>query len=141
MPDSLCGRKVCQHLCSRVCHCPAGMARVHWLWLCRRAERGGSEARPVSPSPTPPELDAVTESMSRARAHFNPVYAPYHRRQRHPESTRATRPFAYGGFSVIAMVILALVLLFGLIVNGTRVIPDYDTNPAETSSYAGWWEE
>lgn len=36
---ALCGRPWCPCVCSRVCHCRAGLARVRWLWACRRAER------------------------------------------------------------------------------------------------------
>lgn len=69
---SLCGKYPCPHICSRVCHCPAGEERVRWLWFVRRGERGQLRRLP------PQEVE-----MSEARA--------YIRQETRPKSQRAPR--------------------------------------------------
>lgn len=41
MPASvgLCGRQVCRHICSRVCHCPLGLELSYHRLRVRRAQR------------------------------------------------------------------------------------------------------
>lgn len=65
MEKGLCGQATCSHVCSRVCHCPAGESRVHWLAFYDRCVRelkrrdrvrgrGGSRTRtPASSAPSP----------------------------------------------------------------------------------------
>lgn len=64
---SLCGKYPCPGVCSRVCHCEAGGARVRWLWFYRKSLKEVSETRPSETRPCPEGVDPVTGEISEAR--------------------------------------------------------------------------
>ena len=67
MLTSLCGQRYCQHICSRVCHCPAGLARSHELLGMYRNRRLVSGPRASPPAPLTPEYQAEVEAPSEPR--------------------------------------------------------------------------
>lgn len=67
MVSSLCGKRSCPSICVRVCHCPAGLARSHWLAGMLRNKREMSRPRAsLSPALSPArEYDSEFESETR----------------------------------------------------------------------------
>lgn len=146
MTESLCGRSHCGHLCSRVCHCPAGMERIHYLWLLRRVERG----QYLKPATTPPVSSLKPDPISRpCPLGVNPMTGeilevghgacslnqPQHKkpsrhlpthsyRQAAPPFGRVLKPVTVWAFLAGFLVFMTLVLTFGLIAgSGTLIHP------------------
>ena len=76
MKRSLCGHHPCPGICSRVCHCPAGLARVRWLYLLRRGYRGGSETRASPQSLFPRERWHEVEFSPQKKHPYYALNAP-----------------------------------------------------------------
>ncbi len=111
---SLCGQVPCPAVCVRVCHCPAGMARVHWLWLIRRGYRVGERPVPWMRSHPPEPID---RSKLTFPTHTEKQAAIYGTSQLKPWASRAVL------LSILAF--MAIVLLIGFITNGPNLVPHY----------------
>jgi len=133
---SLCGQYPCQHLCSRVQHCPAGMERVHWLWLCRQVEKGESKARTATRRQAEPGLNLLTGEVSEPRPYlerarhsavqFIDYIAPRApKRQRGIYGSRNLKFWTTSAILTGLLVFMGLVIGLGLAQNYPNVIPFY----------------
>lgn len=123
---SLCGKRPCPGVCSRVCHCQAGQTRVHWLWLIRRGYRVGT--------PTKPWMKRV---KSDARAPATQTYPTHNWKQAPPYGQGNLRQYASTAFLTGLLALIALVIALGLIFNGPSIIGYYEP-PHISVNGAGW---
>lgn len=137
MVKSLCGQYPCPRVCVRVCHCPAGMERVHFLWLLRRGYRPASEPRPSSSRPCPPNVDPTTGEISQPRHYlgkvkeavlYNLFGAQQYPKRRRPirYGTTNLKPYASTAILTCLLAFVAIVIAFGFLVNGPQIIPGYE---------------
>lgn len=98
--EGLCGLAVCRRLCSRVQHCPAGQARVRWLWQLREAERAVSRPRPFSYTTWPASSDTQGAFKSQTRHPWSALNRPQRKPLREvytPRCETFSRPPFTGG--------------------------------------------
>lgn len=121
---SLCGKDPCPSVCSRVCHCPAGQARVHWLWLLRRGYR-------VSDTPIPWMRRRESKPRDPTKQ-FCPTHdyetskAPYSRNTRH-----LLNPL----FISAILLIIGITLFIGYLVNGNNLVGHVEPDPGPAPQY------
>jgi len=137
MVKSLCGQYPCPRVCVRVCHCPAGMERVHFLWLLRRGYRPASEPRPSSSRPCPPNVDPTTGEISQPRyskAHFKEDIMSFlfgkkiYPKRRKPTryGTLALKPYASTAILTCLLVFIGIAVLLGTIILEGDFAPGYE---------------
>jgi len=123
---SLCGRYPCPGICERVCHCPAGLERVDWLWLLRRGYRGRSEARTASPPPSPPSVN-TSDTLNQPRQKRPPkFYRTHNDKQAAVPYTRNLKPFASAIILTALLAFMGIVVLLGIVFYGGDLAPSYE---------------
>jgi len=134
---SLCGQQPCQHICSRVCHCPAGMERVRLLWLFRRGYRGESQTRHYTGRPYPPNVNPQTGEISEPRHHLGKVKEavlsnlfgakkPHEPRSPSRYGTLLLKPYASIVILAGLLAFMGIVVLLGMIILEGDFSPGYE---------------
>lgn len=150
MSRSSCGRRTCPGICVRVCHCPAGLARSHQLLTALRNRRELFRSRPLNGRPCPPNVNLNTGEILDIDHHFNALVKPTRRRPfRYQPTGREPRQSGYGSRNIQwltsatiltgFLVLVAILLTYGFIVNGTSITGHYQVPNVNT--YDPWWYE
>jgi len=151
---SLCKHYPCPRICSRVCHCPAGMERVRWLYFVRQGYRAESKARSSSGIPDPyaeankVKLDLGSKYLDEATGEIVPLFSgdvhgsePHKVKQSCPTTsadiTKRGLPssmFAYksGLAFLIFALIFGAILAVGFLLNGGSLQPSYEADLADS---------
>lgn len=115
MPVSLCGKSPCPGICERVCHCPAGLARSHWLAGLYRNRRLVLK-RGSSPS--------LIESE--ARPHQREHYPISKAKQEAVPYTRNLKPYTSAAVLAGLLLFMGIVVLIGITLNDGDFAPGYE---------------
>lgn len=115
MLSSLCGHSPCPSICVRVCHCPAGQARVHWLWLLRRGYRVGDPVHPWQKKWYHPDENKPKRFYPTHNWKQQPVYG-----------TSSLKLWASPAILSIILVFMSIVIGLGLLIYGPSLHPYYE---------------
>lgn len=152
MTKALCGKKSCPRVCERVCHCEAGLERVHYLWLLRRGYRAKSELYPSSRRACPPGVDPDTGEIYQRRytlgrlkegALYNLFGASKFGTSRQPIrlGSRLLKPYTNPTLLIIFTIIFTIVLLAAFIINGSNLVGTYELEVPNYPPYEWMWEK
>ena len=137
MKTSLCGKNPCPGICSRVCHCPAGLARSRQLAGMLRNRRLALRSGLRTQGGLPPEQWAEVEFISQTRHNFGVLHQPNRKKPSQdypthiepkpsvPYTSWAKQWLAPVSVSVI-LAIMGLVVFFGIVANQGNFAPGYE---------------
>jgi len=143
---SLCGRRQCSQLCSRVEHCPAGQERVRWLAFFKKY----SHVRSLKPEHlvrksgylVNPETGEIIEDANHYGALNQPerrsqkrVFTPRNEKQAGVPYTRNLKTLVYWPFAVLCATVLLVVVCYGLVVNGPSLVQPVRADPPGYTHY------
>ena len=146
---SLCGQSPCPRVCTRVCHCPAGLLRSREQFAMYRNRREISQTR-VSPyRPVPPGENPITGEISQTRHYlgqlkegvlYNLIGAKKYPVSHKPTKyvNRCLKPLASWAILTGFLAFMSIVILIGLLVYGPSLSPTYEIEPVYTPPY--WME-
>jgi hypothetical protein len=101
MVQSLCCHYPCPHICERVCHCSAGIARAQWLAACQRYDKEVSKTRGYPRRPVPPgvnpETGEITTGPSRMEKATGAILTEL---VGQPKVSISSHPYVYGQSSL-----------------------------------------